>query len=267
MRAAPPFQAFTKHAKDCSRTRANEFWKSQFCGSTTQKFPALPSMTYKPRCDQCLRLDITGIASDGDYTVGTRIRLVWAIPIPTITNSADASFGATVFGRQASVPGIESIVAPIFTTVPIRVQIDRSKSVKDLLQQVQLQAVIMIPFQQTGIQQIRRISEYCSLGCQFQSHMVIQPRQPEDEYNAKDILFESTCLRIETDDIDRFRHHAICLEFILKPTSIPLRAGYDSYVVTTTKLRRLVARFEKILRQLSSLMPKIGYLHNSISVA
>lgn len=102
-----------------------------------------------------------------EYTIGTWIRLTWAILLVTITNSADASFGAIVFGRQASVPGIETITAPTFATVPLRVLIDRSKPVNDSLQQVQLQAANMMPFKQTEIQQIRCISEECALRCQF----------------------------------------------------------------------------------------------------
>lgn len=245
---APPFQAFVKYVKSCSQTRMKEFWKDQFCDFNAQKFPVLPSKTYKPRCNQRLKLNIKDIASDGGYTAGTRIRLAWAILLSTITNSADASFGTTIFGRQVNVPGIESITGPTFATVPLRVAIDRSKPVKDLLQQVQLQAANMVPFEQIGIQQIRCISEDCDLGCQFQSHMVIQP---EGKHGPEDTLFESTFVQTEADDIDPLKLYAICLEFILKPNSICLRANYDSTVVPPTQFRRLADRFESILRQLS----------------
>lgn len=55
-------------------------------------------------------------------------------------NSPDAWFGTTVFGRQANITGIEKITGPTFATVPLRIAIDRSKKVSELLQQVQLQA-------------------------------------------------------------------------------------------------------------------------------
>ncbi|KAI9835253.1 MAG: hypothetical protein M1819_002397 [Sarea resinae] len=245
---APPFQAFIKYVGDCSQSMAEEFWKRQFCDFKAQMFPILPSKSYKPSCDQRLKLDIKNIASDGDFTAATKIRLAWAILLSAITNSADASFGMTVSGRQANVPGIENITGPTIATVPLRVAIDSSKTVNDLLHQVQLQAADMMPFEQFGIQQIRRLSEDCTLGCQFQSHMVIQPG---GNHNAEDALFEPNLVRNEADEIDPFKLYAICLEFIVKPNSICLRASYDSTVVPPTQFRRLADRFENILRQLS----------------
>jgi non-ribosomal peptide synthetase component F len=76
----------------------------------------------------------------------TRIRAAWAILLLTITNSSDASFGATVSGRQADVHGIEKMTGPTMATVPLRVAINRTKTVDNLLQQVQLQAAEMMPF-------------------------------------------------------------------------------------------------------------------------
>ncbi|OGM49402.1 hypothetical protein ABOM_003515 [Aspergillus bombycis] len=250
--ATPPFQAFIKYVKNGSQIQAEEFWQDQFRDFNAQKFPVLPSPAYRPKCDGRLELDIDDVASNGEYTASTRIRLAWAILLSTITNSADASFGAIVSGRQANVPGIERMTGPTMATVPLRVAIDRSKAVRDLLQQVQLQAAEMMPFEQVGLQQIRRFSEDCSLGCQFQSLMVIQSRL---EHDAKDALFESASVATAADDVDPFKLYAICLEFVLKPNSICLRADYDSTVVSPTQFRRLADRFKHIFIQLS--LPRV----------
>ena len=247
--APPPYQAFIKWIKNCSPAKGEEFWKNQFRDFSAQNFPVLPSKAYKPICDQRLKLDIHEISSDGDFTVASKIRLAWAILLSTITNSADASFGTTVSGRSADVPSIEDITGPTFATVPLRVALDRSKTVHDLLQQVQLQAAEMIPFEQVGIQQIRRFGEDCSLGCQFQSHIIVQPAGVRA---AEEALFKSSSVQFSADDTDPFKHYAIFLEFDLRPNSICLRADYDSSVVSPARFARLTDRFESILRQLSS---------------
>jgi amino acid adenylation domain-containing protein len=246
---APPFQAFIEHIQNSSQTHAEEFWKNQFSDFDAQNFPVLPSKGYKPKCDEHLEIGIDNITSDGDYTVSTRVRLSWAILLATITDSADASFGAIVSGRQANVVGIEGMTGPTMATVPVRVAIDRSKTAKELLQQVQLQAADTMPFEQVGLQKIRRFSSDCSLGCQFQSLLVIQPGGLD--HDPKETLFESS---VQTDiaEVDPFKTYAICLEFILKPNGICLRADYDSTVVPASQFRRLADRFENILRQLSS---------------
>ncbi|KAI9647878.1 hypothetical protein NHQ30_004266 [Ciborinia camelliae] len=245
---ASPFQGFIQFVNNCSQVEADKFWKDVFSGFNAQKFPALPSKDYKPRCDQRSELEIKEVGSHGDYTVATKVRLAWAILLSAITNSAEASFGTTISGRHAQVPGIERITGPTFATLPLRVVIDKSRTVEELLQQVQMQAADMMPFEQVGIQQIRRISEDCALGCQFQSHMVIQP---EEKRGIEEDLFDESFLQIKANDIDHFKLYAICLEFVLKPTSIHLHASYDSSVVPPTQFQRLLARFENILKQIS----------------
>lgn len=256
------FSTFIKYVASRSKTESDEFWKNQFREFNAQNFPLLPSSSYKPRCDQHLELDISDVTTSGDYTVPTQIRLAWAILLSTITNSPDASFGGIVSGRQADIPGIESISGPTIATVPLRVTIDRSKTVNDLLQQVQLQAADMAPFEQTGLAQIRRISEDCNLGCEFQSLMAIQPAH---DRSAETALFQSAVVGKKANNANDaqgsdgdednvspfFKNYAICLEFFQKSDSVCIRAHYDSTVVPPTQFRRLIDRFENILRQLS----------------
>ncbi|KAL4797198.1 hypothetical protein BDV19DRAFT_387377 [Aspergillus venezuelensis] len=247
---APPFQTFIKYIGSRSDAEAENFWKGQFADFGAQNFPVLPSKTYKPKCDEHLELEFKDISHDGDCTTPTRIRAAWTILLSTITNFPDASFGATVSGRQADVHGIENMTGPTMATVPLRVAINRTKTVGDLLQQVQLQAVQMMPFEQVGIQQIRRLSEDCDLGCQFGSHMVIQ-HQHGGQQVVQNRLLEPAAETSHSGP-DPFKLYAICLEFVLEPNSIRLQARFDSSVMPPSYFSRLMARFENIMRQLSS---------------
>jgi aryl carrier-like protein len=170
-----PFQNFVKYVQSGNFTQAESFWKDQFRHSEAPNFPLLPSKTYAAMCDSLLDREINGLNWDGDYTAATKIRLAWAILLSAATNSLDVVFGATVSGRQAPVAGIESISGPTFATVPLRILLDHTATVDSLLQQVQLQSVQMIPYEQVGLQHIQRMSDNCKLGCQFQSQLVIQP--------------------------------------------------------------------------------------------
>jgi aryl carrier-like protein len=164
-----PFRSFVKYVKSVNYTQAERFWKEQFRDSEAQNFPPLPSKSYTSSCDSQLVRDINGLVWDGDSTAATKIRLAWAILVSAATHSSDVLFGTTVSGRQAPIPGIDNISGPTFATVPLRIQLDPTATVETLLQQVQLQAVHIIPFEQVGLQQIQRINDDCKYGCQFQS--------------------------------------------------------------------------------------------------
>ncbi|EGE05754.1 hypothetical protein TEQG_04762 [Trichophyton equinum CBS 127.97] len=243
--AAPSFQSFIRHIKGHNCDHAEGFWKSQFQDFKACQFPTLPSKQFKPRCDKHLELDMKDIDWFGDYTAATKIRLAWAILLSTITARVDVSFGATVSGRQVALPDVENIISPTFATVPLRVLLSPSKTIGELLKQVQLQATEMIPYEQIGLQCIQKLGEDCELGCQFQSHMVIQPApQPEAEFS----LFGPSV--IDPDQIEPFKLYAISLEFDLLPKGVLLHASYDSRIIAPSRFSRLARRFEHILRQI-----------------
>ncbi|KAK3312663.1 hypothetical protein B0H66DRAFT_595203 [Apodospora peruviana] len=244
----PRFQSFVKHIRNCDKSQAEEYWTDQFRETEAPIFPPLPSKTYEPRCDTELEYTINNLVWDGDFTAATKIRLAWAIIIAAATNSSDVCFGATVSGRQAPIPGVESITGPTFATVPLRMRLDPGSTVKDLLQRVQLQAADMVPFEQVGLQQIRRMSEDCNLGCQFQSHVVIQMAAPREDLD--NVLFQSSIS--DSGDVQSYQPYAISigLEFSLRPNGVTLHASYDSSVVSPAWFSRMAGRLEGVLRQL-----------------
>jgi amino acid adenylation domain-containing protein/non-ribosomal peptide synthase protein (TIGR01720 family) len=238
-----PFRNFVKYVKSVDHVQAEHFWKDQFRDSEAQNFPALPSKDYVPMCDNRLERDIGGLSWDGDSTAATKIRLAWAILLSAATNSPDVLFGATVSGRQAPVADVENISGPTFATVPLRIVLDPAATIETILQQVQDQAVHMIPFEQVGLQNIQRMSEDCKFGCQFQSQVVVQPA-PQNE--------EDELLFAEDDSTRSFDSYPISigLEFALRLDGVKMHAKYDSAVVSQSWFARIAERFEVALRQL-----------------
>ncbi|KAI8952013.1 acetyl-CoA synthetase-like protein [Xylaria longipes] len=243
-----PFQSFLKYLQSLSQVETDDYWKSQFSDFQAQNFPVLPTTSYRPRCDQFLSRDIEYSPTNDGFTVATRIRLAWAVLLATVTNSVDASFGATVSGRQADVPGIEDMMGPTIATVPIRITVNRSSTVQALLETVQSQAVGMVRFEQTGLPHIQRLSEDCKMGCAFQSFLIVQP---EARHDSEDFLFDSSTLKSGVDHGDAFNQYAICLTVDLFQDHLRFRIYYDSVVVAPTRMSRLLDRLDGIFQQLS----------------
>ncbi|KAK1621889.1 hypothetical protein BDP81DRAFT_400789 [Colletotrichum phormii] len=103
------------------------------------------------------------------------VRAVWAIVGYGNTDLEDIVFGATVSGRGASLPGIETIVGPTIATVPVRVHIQPQQQVLDYLREVQDDFIEMIPFKQAGLQAIAKASPEARRAYDFQTLLVVQP--------------------------------------------------------------------------------------------
>lgn len=153
-----------------------EYWKLQFRDLTAEVFPSLPSPGYTSAPSASCHLSITCHRDPpGGYTMSNVIRLAWAVVISQYTSSLDVVFGVTVSGRAAPVADIEKTVAPIVATVPLRVQFRPENTILAALDAIQSQSTEMVPFEQFGLQRIRKVSREAADACGFQSQLIVQP--------------------------------------------------------------------------------------------
>jgi amino acid adenylation domain-containing protein len=243
-----PFQNFVEQIQRLNKPAVDAFWQSQLGESVSAVFPQLSTSTYQPKGNNTLVRKINKIAwPSSDITPATCLRTAWAILQSCHTGSNDIVFGATVAGRQAAVTGIEEIVGPTIATVPVRVCLDWDQDIYQIQQALQNQAIDMIPFEQTGLQRIRKISDSTKEACQFQTLLVIQP--------DKDVACESKLFQFDNMDngLDNIsKTYALKLEFQLGKEGVELSINYDSSLLDEHHVWRLIDQLEHILRQICS---------------
>jgi amino acid adenylation domain-containing protein/non-ribosomal peptide synthase protein (TIGR01720 family) len=244
-----PFQAFVKYIIGVDESSAVDFWQAQLEGSDAQQFPVLPSPLHQPKVDKVLRFDFALKWESNDFTASTVVRTAWAILQATYTNSSDAVFGVTVTGRQVAVAGIERIAAPTIATVPVLVRLDGEKSVEQLLQQVQAQAIDMTPFEQIGLQRIRHISKEAEQACQFQTLLVVQPTEKSKDNKLFVQSKDKELDRLGIDGLDATTY-AMLLECEVHSTGLHLRISFDSAIVQAEQVERMAQQLEHVLQQL-----------------
>ena len=247
-----PFQSFVRHILEMNDDQAFSYWRAEMAGCQAVVFPELPQMSYQPQANQVVQHRVTDLRwPRGDITASTIVRGAWSLLIARQTDSNDVVFGATVTGRQAAVPGVEKMIGPTIVTVPVRVVLDWATSVKDLLHQIQNQALEMTMFEQTGLQRIRCISSEVEQSSQFQTLLVIQPREQEEGGSVYEGVFKST----ETDAnvvnrLGAFNTYAMMVLCQLEASGFDLQISFDPAVLSATQVRRLSRRLEFVLRQL-----------------
>ncbi|MFD3743072.1 amino acid adenylation domain-containing protein [Nocardia sp. NPDC058633] len=95
-------------------------------------------------------------AREAGATVNTLVQAGWSMLLAMLTGRTDVVFGATVSGRPPELAGVEEMVGLFINTVPVRVRLDPSEKVSDLLARVQAEQARLMDHQHVGLAAIHR---------------------------------------------------------------------------------------------------------------
>ncbi|NUT30757.1 MAG: AMP-binding protein, partial [Streptomyces sp.] len=186
--------------KDAARTA----WQEELAGAEepTLVAPAAPGRA--PVAPEILtrevpaRLaeDVTTFARRHGLTVNTVVQGAWALVLARLSGRTDVVFGATVAGRPAELPGVESMVGLFINTVPVRVRLDGAQPVVRLLAEIQERQKNLIGHQHLGLSEIQQLT---GPGATFDTLLVYEnyPRTParaasQDTFDLRVIAGEET---------------------------------------------------------------------------
>lgn len=242
-----------KYIQEINEIESMRFWSNYFSGVEGAHFPTDKVICLDHHSDMQQKIHQVSNLDWGhsSFTPATIVRAAWAVVIAKRTKSNEALYGVTVTGRQAALSGLEHMAGPAIATVPVRVQIDWERSVGQLLEKVQSQAADMIPFEQTGLQTIRRISDKTRVGCNFRSLLVIHPKQDSSETSD-----ERPFLSGVHDSGLAIGEHAsgtypIEIECQLSSHELDMQIDFDSHVIQLAEIDGVANEFGDVVRQLA----------------
>lgn len=96
-------------------------------------------------------------------TLNTLVQGAWAITLAKLTNRGDVLFGTTVAGRPPEVPGIDSMVGLFVNTIPVRVAVEATTSVGQLLQSIQHTQTLLMDHQHHPLAEVSRAAGFAKL--------------------------------------------------------------------------------------------------------
>ncbi|ESZ98619.1 nonribosomal peptide synthetase [Sclerotinia borealis F-4128] len=241
------FNRFIKSVLDLDRPAAEEFWRSEFAseGAEPSHFPIFRA-GYQPQPSAIAVKEITlARKAISDFRISNLIRTAWAIAISNYSNSNDIVFGEVLAGRAGSSADLIRVVGPTLATVPIRIMFDPQETALTLLRKVQAKMIQMIPFEQTGLSNIQRLGEELKKACEFQSILVIQPKE-------NSTIDESFMGRRQLDLVDAtvWDTNALTLECHLASDGLKAKAIFDSKIIESSQMERILSQFQHVLQQL-----------------
>lgn len=251
------FNTFIKYISAQDPMDCHKYWQSLLCkakGSST--YPPLPSGTYEPHARSMTSYQVaipSRLIPSSRATMSSVIRGAWSILMANIIGSDDVVFGTTLVGRNAPVVGIEHVLGPTITTVPIRIRLDWSQNTTEFFDDIQDQAIRMMPFEHTGLPSISKFGADAKAAVNFQTLLVVQPpsnftNDLDDDASAES-LFQCFDLNGKLDD---FNSYALMLVFSPEKESIMIQASFDQVVIPLKQVERLMRQLERVLCQLCS---------------
>ncbi|MFB9903359.1 non-ribosomal peptide synthetase [Allokutzneria oryzae] len=95
-------------------------------------------------------------AREHGLTLNTLVQAAWAIVVGQLTGRRDVVFGATVSGRPAEIPGVESMIGLFINTLPVRVRLDPATGLLDTLTRLQDEQSRLMAHQHLSLAEIQR---------------------------------------------------------------------------------------------------------------
>ncbi|KAF8865399.1 acetyl-CoA synthetase-like protein [Acephala macrosclerotiorum] len=239
------FNQFVASLQSLDFTASKRFWLAELGTGEPSKFPTVP-MGYFPLPNEVVIRNVHFSRSkNSEFRTSTLVRTAWAITISNYTSSNDIVFGATLSGRTDTFANLASVVGPTVTTVPVRVLVESQTLILEQLRKTESQMIEMMPFEQTGLSEIRKMDAKLKQACDFQTLLVIQPKEHSDVDNS--ILGRRMS---EFDNVQVFDTYALTLECTLTNDGLSAKALLDPNVIEVSQMNRILSQFKHILQQL-----------------
>ncbi|MGW6626178.1 amino acid adenylation domain-containing protein, partial [Nocardia sp. NPDC055002] len=183
-------------------------------------------------------------AGELGVTVNTMLQTAWGIVVGRLTGRDDVVFGATVSGRPAELPGVESMVGLFINTLPVRIQIDDRMTAEKLAQRVQSEQAELLSHHFVGLSDIQRVA---GMGSQFDT-LVVFESYPMDK-DAVTAASSIDGMQVTGVGLDDATHYPLTL-VVMAESTIEITMKYLTSTFTADEVRTLSQRLLRVLDEL-----------------
>ena len=249
---AVPYKEFIRYLVQSDPAEKPAFWETQFAEDkgVPTSFPAVPvSYMAKPHDTLKTRLSakVSSISTDVTIPTSTILRTAWAAVVAKYSDTDDVVFAATLSGRTVPVPGISSINGPTITTVPVRVRLGGGDTtVSHLLTEVHSQATDTMPFEHTGLQNIRQVGAAARAAVDSIANLlVIQPSVADDEAECLEGM------EVVPRHLEGFDSYPLIIScYTSDDGTVDLEAKYDQSIIPKKQMQRILRQYDFTIQQM-----------------
>lgn len=244
------FASYQRSVALCRDTEDLPYWADLFKDFVPSAFPNLSSSHSKspprmsiihPMATSYSQLSATANALRCSRE--TILQSAWALLLSTYVDNSDVSIGVVSAGRHAPVEGIEAIIGPCLSTLPIRLDMEGMRTAQDLVNQVQKQRTHYLKSRSPTLRAINMASGITPDNRLFDTLWVWQQN---DERNRCDVS------KIHTTRTEDVLDYAVVLEAEPRDGFIYLKMSFDAGRLPEPHARLLVAQLDEVTRRMVS---------------
>ncbi|MBC2875431.1 MULTISPECIES: non-ribosomal peptide synthetase [Streptomyces] len=192
--------------------------------------------------DEATTARLGALARSRGLTLNTVVQGLWGILLGRLTGSRDVVFGASVSGRPAGLPGVETMIGLFINTVPVRVTLRPDEPLTGLLARLQAEQAALLPHHDLGLADIQRAA---GTGELFDTLVVFEnaPDVTESLENAR------TAGGLEVSGIANrdATHYPVTLVPLLLHGRLTVSFEYQPDVLDRAAAHTLAGRFERLV--------------------
>ncbi|MGD9488072.1 MAG: amino acid adenylation domain-containing protein [Calditrichaceae bacterium] len=250
-----PYREYISWLQKRDMELAKTFWKTQLAGFTSPT--PLPVKMHKsdspygyskervllsPRLSESLGK----LARENQLTMFTLIQGAWSLLLNRYSSENDVVFGATVSGRPAEIPGVESMVGLFINTLPVRIFLNQSDTLVEWLQKIQSQQAEMRQYEFTPLVDIQGWTEVPRGLPLFESIVVFENFPVNTSMNRHQNA-------LEISEIESFERTNYPLTIVASPGDhLAVEAAYQSHLFSKTVIKRMLGHLETIFSSMAS---------------
>ncbi|ROO87214.1 non-ribosomal peptide synthase protein (TIGR01720 family)/amino acid adenylation domain-containing protein [Actinocorallia herbida] len=211
---------------------------------STRDAPALLPAEHVETLPAALGDGLAELARSLGVTVNTLVQVAWGLLTARLTGRDDVLFGATVSGRPADLPGVESMVGLFINTLPVRIGLRAGESVAALAARVQGEQADLLDHQHVGLADLQQAAGF-GTGELFDC-LVVFESFPFDNA-AIDAALTAGGLRVAGVHRPISTHYPLTLMVMPSADGLEVTLKYRPDVRSAEGARELVARFRRVL--------------------
>ncbi|GAB2669008.1 condensation domain-containing protein, partial [Nocardia goodfellowii] len=178
-------------------------------------------------------------------TVNTLVQAAWGLVLGRLTGRTDVVFGATVSGRPAELPGVESMVGLFINTLPVRVRVEDHGSVGEYLRGLQLDQAELLDHHYANLTDIQRVA---GAGAHFDTLLVFESYPVDKEAIAAANSIDGMSVT-GVGVADTVTSYPLSL-VVTAESTMELAWTYRTAWFTDAEAERLAARMHRVLEAL-----------------